>query len=176
MEEKRISGTFVDLRLSFALGVILLIFCICAISAILSFQFYALPTFLILSAIFAVAFAISLYLKTSVVMTFGKNERIEIFGPLMRKEINGQIRYWAGLQPTGGFPNMLDLRLDITNPGGKPIVLLERIPVGAVPPLLPASNQRLTIPRDLLSDTSFPGILWNMVTQLVEKERTKLKD
>lgn len=176
MDEKRISGTFVDLRLSFALGIVLLLFCICALSALLSFQFFVLPTFLVLSTIFAVAFAISLYLKTTVVVTFGKNERVEIFGPLMRKEINGTVNYWAGLQPTGGFPNILDLRFDIINPGSKPIVLLERIPVGAVPPVLPVSNQRFVIPRDLLSDANHPGPLWNIVSHLLERDEGKKKD
>lgn len=176
MEEKRISGTFVDLRLSFVIGVILLLFCACLVFALLSFQFYVLPTFIVLSSIFAVAFAISLYLKTTVVVTFGKHERIEIFGPLMRKEITGTLKHWAGLQPTGGFPNMLDLRLDIENPGGKHIILLERIPTGSVPPLLPVSNQRLTIPRDLLSDTAYPGTLWSIVSQTIERERDKKKD
>lgn len=173
MEEKRISGSFVDLRLSLILGVLLLFCIICGTFAFFSFSFSTFLTFLILSAILFVGFLASVYLKTTVVITFGKNERVEVYGPLIRREISGKIFFTAGLQPTGGFPNILDLRLDIDSAGSKPLVLLERIPVGAIPPLLQVSNQRFLIPHDLLSDTSYPGSLAKMIAEIVEKEEKK---
>jgi hypothetical protein len=171
MDEKRYTGTFVDLRLTMALGTLLFFFALCALSAFFAFSFSTFLTFLICTAITACIFVVSAYIKTTVIMTLGKNERVEIYGLLIKREINGKINFWAGLQPTGGFPNLIDLRLDITNPGGKTIILLERIPVGSVPPMLPVSNQRMLVPRDLLSDSSHPGSLWKMVSHLVERER-----
>jgi hypothetical protein len=170
MDEKRITGSFVDLRLSILFGSLMIFFALCAVSAFFSFSFSTFLVFIILAAMLACAFIASVFLKTTVVMTLGKNERIEIYGPVMKREINGKIGYWAGIQPTGGFPNIIDLRLDLSNPGGKPIILLERIPVGAVPPILPVSNQRFLIPRDLVSDASHPGPLWKMVSQLLERD------
>lgn len=170
MDEKRITGSFVDLRLSILMGSLMLFFALCAVSAFFSLSFSTFLVFLILTAILACAFVASVFLKTTVVITLGSTERVEVYGPIMKREINGRIGYWAGIQPTGGYPNIIDLRLDITNPGSKPIVLLERIPVGAVPPILPVANQRFLIPHDLMSDANHPGPLWMMISKLLERD------